>query len=119
MTQPPVEEEAQDGPYMMCSSCYTPCLVSEGHVIPGWNTQMRKVLTAYRCTNCWLDGIDKTRAVVESGDEDVLSSFSDFLDVQGYKENAAELRAKSAEIRQGVILGILNLLQDGEELFHI
>jgi hypothetical protein len=117
MTGQPTEEPS-GGPYMMCSSCYTPCLVSEGHVIPGWNVNLSRILTSYRCANCWLDGIEKTRAVVTTGSEEVFASFADFLDVQGYTETSGKLRRLSPERQQEVILGILNLLVNGEEIFH-
>jgi hypothetical protein len=111
------EPRAEDV-YMMCSSCHTPCLVSEGHVIPGWNKSVQRILTSYRCSNCWLPGIENTREVVSSGNADVYSSFADFLDVQGYDEIASKIRALSAEDQRDVILGILNLLEKGHEPFH-
>jgi hypothetical protein len=101
----------------MCSGCYTPTPVAEGHVVPGWNTTVRRILTSYRCNNCWLAAIDETRAALNSGDADVIPSFCDFLELQRFTTDAEALRIAPPDEARAVMLAMLDALQAGRAKF--
>jgi hypothetical protein len=101
----------------MCSGCYTPTPVTEGRVIPYWNKTVRRILTAYRCNNCWLAAIDETRAALNSGEADVIPSFCDFLEVQRFTKDAEALRVAPPDEARAVFLAMLDAVQDGRAKF--
>ena len=101
----------------MCSGCYTPTPVAEGHVIPFWNKGARRILTAYRCNNCWLAGLDETRAALNSGDADVIPSFCDFLALQRFTKDAEALRVAPPDEARATIMALLDATQDGRAIF--
>ena len=116
MTDIPAEDG--DAPvFFMCSGCRTPTPAAEIHVIPHWNHNVRRILTAYRCDNCWLAGIDDTRAALNSGEADVIPSFCDFMALQGFTKDAETLRASPPEEARATLLAILDATQDGRAIF--
>jgi hypothetical protein len=110
-------EEGGAPVFFMCSGCYTPTPATEGRVIPHWNKTVRRILTAYRCNNCWLAAIDETRAALNSGDADVIPSFCDFLELQRFTKDAETLRASPPEEARATLLAILDAIQDGRAKF--
>lgn len=103
-----------DEPFnLLCSKCLTPGPVSDAHVIPGWNPAVSRILTTYRCGNCWLESLAETRAAVESGDAAVRSSFCDFLTHHRFTQDSARLRTESPEIQQRDLLAVLDAIEDG------
>jgi hypothetical protein len=118
VTEWPQAEDADTPVLFMCSGCHTPTPVADGHVIPGWNAGVRRIFTSYRCSNCWLHGLAATRAAVETGEADVLSAFCDFMEVQGYKTDAAKLRTMPAQEQQTVFYQILDAVARGVEAFQ-
>lgn len=101
----------------MCSGCYTPTPVAEGHVIPFWNQGVRRILTTYRCNNCWLAGIDETRAALNSGDADVIPSFCDFLALQRFTKDAENLRVAPPDEARQMLLALLDATAAGRATF--
>ena len=101
----------------MCSGCYTPTPVAEGHVIPHWNPTVRRILTAYRCNNCWISGLDETRTALSSGDADVIPSFCDFLELQRFTTDAEALRAAPPDEVRAVLMAMLDAVQSGRATF--
>ena len=79
-------EELPDSYSLMCSGCHTPCTGADAHVVPRWNPALRKVLTTYRCGNCWVQSLEELRGQVVSGD---------------------------AEEQEAVLLAIVDAVQDG------
>jgi hypothetical protein len=106
-------EELPDSYSLMCSGCHTPCSGADAHVIPRWNPALRKVLTTYRCGNCWVQSLEELRGQVVSGDEEVRASFWDFLARHGFTKDAERLRAAPAEEQEAVLLAIVDAVQDG------
>lgn len=102
---------------LLCSGCYTPCAGADSHVVPRWNPHVRRILTSYRCGNCWLPALAETRAAVTSGVTEVRMSFCDFLDRHGYSKQAATIRAASAAEQETVLLGILDAVEAGQLTF--
>jgi hypothetical protein len=86
-------------------------------VIPYWNKAVRRILTTYRCNNCWLAGIDETRAALNSGDADVIPSFCDFLALQRFTKDAETLRTSPPEEARAMLLALLDATQDGRAIF--
>jgi len=118
MTDVPAEEENDAPQFLMCSGCYTPTPVSDAHVIPHWNPTVRRILTTYRCSKCWLPALAETREVVTSGDADVVSSFCDFLANQGFRKDSEAMRAARIEQTRAQLLLILDATEDGRAVFY-
>jgi hypothetical protein len=76
-----------------------------------------RILTTYRCANCWHQAIDDSRMAVRSGDPTVRNSFCDFLVLHGYQRDAATLRAAPPLQQERQLLAILDALQAGQILF--
>lgn len=110
-------DENQSSYSLLCSACYTPCSGAEAHVIPRWNPEVRRVLTTYRCGNCWLQALSQLRESVTSGEAEVLSSFCDFLSRHGYGKDAETIRAASFTTQQTHLLAIVDAVQAGDITF--
>lgn len=117
MSETPVQDENDAPVFFMCSGCHTPTSAAEIHVIPFWNSTVRRILTTYRCHNCWLGGIDETRSALLSGDADVIPSFREFLELQRFTKDAETLRASPPEEARATLLAILDAIQDGRAKF--
>jgi len=104
--------EESEPPYsLLCSACRTPCSGADAHVIPRWNPDLRRVITAYRCGNCWLAGLEELRAAVRSDDAEVRASFADFLARRGYTRDADTLRAAPPGEQLAFLLAIAHALE--------
>ena len=114
----PAGEGIQEPYFLMCSGCYTPTVSTEAHVIPFWNKTVSSILTTYRCNNCWLPALAETREAVQSGNDEVLSSFCDFLKLQGFTSDSEKLRTDPPEQTKAVLLAILDATGDGRAVFH-
>jgi hypothetical protein len=111
--------EEIDAPYsLMCSACYTPCAGADAHVIPHWHTDREMVFTTYRCGNCWLPGLAEMRESINSGAEEVQTSFCDFLARQGYARDAEGIRAMPVAERKAYQLRILDAVEGARIVFH-
>ena len=102
----------------MCSGCHTPCSGTDAHVIPRWNPEWRKVLTTYRCGNCWLAPLAELRAAINSGDAEVVNSFWEFLIRQGYGKDSDSLRAAPLDEQRTLLLRVVDAVEAGTVLFH-
>lgn len=102
---------------LLCSACYTPCPAAEAHVVPRWNPELRKVITAYRCGSCWLPSLAELRAVLRAGDGEVQQSFCDFLGRRGYERDAETLRSWPAGERLTGLLRIVDAVEDSTLVF--
>jgi hypothetical protein len=111
--------ELPEPPYsLLCSACRTPCSGADAHVIPRWNPEQRRVITAYRCGNCWPAGLEELRTALRSPDPDVALSFVDFIERRGFGKDATMLRAVPAEARLGFLLSMINLLEQQRFTFE-
>ena len=117
MSDPTPAEDAEQPVFFMCSGCHTPTPAAEIHVIPFWNSTVRRILTTYRCNNCWLAGLDTTRAALNSGDADVIPSFCDFLVLQRFTTDAETLRNAPPDEARPMLLTLLDATQDGRAVF--
>ena len=106
-------EELPESYSLMCSGCHTPCSGTDAHVIPRWNPAMGKVLTTYRCSNCWVASLDELRGQVVSGAPEVRASFWDFLARHGFSRDADTMRGGPAEEQEATLLLIIDAVQTG------
>jgi len=113
-----LQEEIPQPYSLMCSGCYTPCSGAFAHVVPRWNAEWRKVLTTYRCGNCWLEALAELRAAIGSGDADVWSSFGEFLIRHGYGKDSDSLRAAPFEEQRALLLQVLDAVEAGTIVFQ-
>jgi hypothetical protein len=111
-----MEDEVQPPLSLLFSSCYTPCSGDNAHVVPRWRQDQRRIFTTYRCGNCWIQSLDETRAAVRTGDADVVSSFCDFIERQGYTDVDVIRSAPPAKAK-AYLLTILDAVQDGSVVF--
>jgi hypothetical protein len=86
-------------------------------VIPRWNPQLSRILTTYRCGNCWLSALSELRALVTAGDAAVHQSLCDFLARHGYTKDAEFVRASPAEQRQVYLLKVVDAVEAGVVVF--
>ena len=91
---------------------------ADAHVIPRWNPDMRSVITAYRCGNCWPAGLEELRTAVRSGDPEVRTSFADFLERRRFGQDAAILRMAPPADQLALLLAIADLLETGRLTFE-
>lgn len=87
------------------------------HVIPFWNSTVRRVLTTYRCNNCWVAGVEVTRTALNSGDPDVIGSFCDFLSLQRFTKDAENLRNGPPDEARKMLNLMLDATLDGRAVF--
>jgi hypothetical protein len=113
-----MEEETPSSYSLLCSGCRTPCTGDDAHVVPGWNPRVGRVLTTYRCGNCWRDAIANTREAVTSGPAEVRNSFCEFLERQGYGKDAASIQAASPQQQEVWLLRVLDAVESGQIVFH-
>jgi hypothetical protein len=113
-----VTEESEPPYSLLCSACRTPCTGTDAHVIPRWNPELRSVMTAYRCGNCWPAGLEELRTAVRSGDPEVRASFADFLERRAYSKDAAMLRGAAPEEQLSFLLTITDLLDSQRLIFE-
>lgn len=111
-----MEEEDQPPVSFMCSNCYTPCSGADAHVVPNWNVSQRRILTTYRCSNCWIQALDHTRDAVRSGDQEVVASFCEFMERQRFND-VDMLRKATPEEAERMILMVLDAVQNGRVEF--
>ncbi len=108
-----MSEELPASYFLMCSVCRTPCPNVDAHVVPRWNPDLSRIVTAYRCGNCWLPALAELRATVASGASEVLMSFGDFLTRHGLIRDAETVRAEAPAEQVAHLLAILDALQAG------
>jgi hypothetical protein len=101
----------------MCSACRTPCSGADAHVIPKWNREMRRILTTYRCGNCWISSLADLRSVIATGELEVHTSFCDFLARHGYTKDAETIRAFPPEQRQVYLTRVLDAVESQSIIF--
>jgi hypothetical protein len=106
-------EELPASYYLMCSACRTPCPNADAHVLPRWNPDLRRIVTVYRCGNCWLRSLAELRATAASDKADVRMSFGDFLVRHGLIREAETIRGAPPGEQLTQILAILDALQAG------
>jgi len=106
--------DAQPPYSLLCSACLTPCSGTDAHVAPRWNPTVRQVITAYRCSNCWLPALAELRAAVASPDGEVRLSFCDFLDRRGETEAAALIRGAAPDEQRARLFRLIDALEAGE-----
>ena len=111
-----MEEEVEPPVSFLCSNCYTPCSGADAHVVPHWNAAQRRILTTYRCSKCWIQAIDETRDAAKSGDPEVVVSFCEFLERQGFTD-VDIIRNAPPDQAQGYLLMILDSVQNGTAIF--
>lgn len=105
-------------PYnLLCSACYSPSPAEEAHVVPRWHPAERRILTAYRCKNCWLPALAELREVVRSGEAEVPASFCDFLERRRFTDTDV-IRTASQEQQQRYLLVIVDALEAGTLSFE-
>jgi hypothetical protein len=110
--------EESEAPYnLLCSACYTPCPAADAHVVPRWRPEQRRIITAYRCNNCWLSALGELRAVIASGEAELPGSFCDFLVRQGFTDTDV-IRAAPAEQQREYLLVIVDAIESGKLTFH-
>ena len=110
--------EETDPPYsLMCSGCHTPCSGPDAHVIPRWNREEGRILTAYRCGNCWLSPLGELRAALASGDTLVQTSFCDYLARHGYTRDAETMRAFPPEKRRDYLIRVVEAVESQAIIF--
>lgn len=117
MTDPSAEEETEQPVNFMCSGCHTPTPAAQSHVIPFWNSAVKRILTTYRCDNCWHAAIEETRAALNSGEPEIIPSFCDFLARQRFTRDAEALRIAPPEQARATLLAILDSTEDGRAIF--
>jgi hypothetical protein len=105
-------DELPESYSLMCSGCHTPCTGADAHVIPHWNPAVGKVLTTYRCGECWVEALDQTRGDVVSGAPEVRASFWDFMARRGFTD-AETFRAAPPDRQEATLLAILDAVQSG------
>jgi hypothetical protein len=99
---------------LLCSACLTPCPAAEAHVVPRWNPGLRRVITAYRCGNCWVASLVELRSAVASSDAEVRSSFCDFLAGRGETQAAELIRGAPPDEQQAKLFRLIDALEAGE-----
>ena len=110
--------EESEAPYnLLCSACYTPCPAADAHVVPRWRPEERRIITAYRCNNCWRSTLGELRAVIRSGAAELPGSFCDFLVRQGFTDTDM-IRAASPEQQEEYLLVIVDAIESGKLVFH-
>jgi hypothetical protein len=117
VSDPTPAEEGEQEVFFMCSGCRTPTPAAEIHVIPFWNSDLRRILTTYRCNNCWVAGVEVTRTALNSGDPDVIPSFCDFMALQRFTKDAENLRNGSPDEARRMLNMILDATLDGRAVF--
>ena len=118
MTEPNAAEEGEQEVFFMCSGCRTPTPAREIHVIPFWNSDVRRILTTYRCNNCWVAGVEVTRTALNSADPDVIPSFCDFMALQRFTKDAENLRNCPPDEARATLNVILDATLDGRAVFE-
>jgi hypothetical protein len=111
-------EELPEAYSLMCSGCHSPCSGADAHVIPRWNPTLRKVLTTYRCSNCWVTSLNELRAQVTSGEAEVRASFWVFLARHGFTKDAQTIRVAPSEEQEATLLAILDAVQAKRLIFE-
>lgn len=99
-----------DDAFLLCSGCYTPCALAEGHVVPRWRPDVGSVITAYRCPTCWLASLAELRAAL-STEPEAQTGFCDFLARRGYAKDAEALRAAPDDERLMRLLVLVDALE--------
>jgi hypothetical protein len=85
-------------PYsLLCSGCRNPCAGDDAHVVPGWNPVCEDFLTTYRCSNCWLQALNETRAKIRVLDDELRTKFCNFLERHGFTDVDIVRQAPLAE----------------------
>jgi hypothetical protein len=111
-------EEPEPPFSLLCSGCRTPCSGPDAHVVPRWRPDQRRILTSYRCSNCWIPALAELRVALTSGDAEVPASFCDFLARHGYEADADQIRAASAEQQRTWLLAVVDAVESGQLTFH-
>ena len=111
-----MSEEDQPPVSFLCSNCYTPCSGADAHVVPNWNESQRRILTTYRCSQCWIQALDHTRDAVRSGNPEVVTSFCEFMERQRFND-VDMLRKATPEEAEGMLMMILDAVQNGRVEF--
>jgi hypothetical protein len=72
-------------PTVKCSACGKEPHAPRAYVIPWWNSDERRYLTAYRCEGCWKKALDETRQHFNShaGEEGDWAAFVRFWKLHG------------------------------------
>ena len=109
-------EDTDPPPLFMCSSCYTPTPMADAHVVPGWNSSQSRILTTYRCGNCWIKTLDETRDALKSGNPEVITSFCEFLERQRFND-VNVIRNAPAKQAESMLLIVLDAVQNGNVEF--
>ncbi|HEV8454635.1 MAG TPA: hypothetical protein VGQ69_02030 [Gemmatimonadales bacterium] len=110
-------DDAEAPYHLMCSACYTPCPAADGHVVPHWRADSRRILTAYRCGSCWRQTLTELRAVVLREEPELPDSFCDFLARQGFTDTHV-IRTAAPEQQRQYMLRILDAIENGQLTFH-
>jgi hypothetical protein len=116
MTDQP-DNTSEPEQFLLCSRCYTPTAVALAHVVPRWNPTARRVLTAYRCRDCWMPTLTELRTAVESADPEVLETFWEFLHLHGFRSDSDRFRREVVEEQQRVLLLMIEAMVDGRLTF--
>jgi hypothetical protein len=98
---------------LLCSECLSPCSGADAHVLPSWNPQSERVVTVYRCENCWLSSLAAFRAALIAGGPDIRGSFCDFLERHRFRQDAARLRVAPLDEQLAIFLQLLAALGTG------
>ena len=110
-------EERPDSYNLLCSACLSPCTGADAHVIPSWNAPLGRVITTYRCANCWHASLATFRAILTAGGPEVRASFCDFLERHRFRQDAARLRLAPPEEQLAVFSQLLTAVEDGRLVF--
>jgi len=86
--------------------------------VPWWNVRAGRVLTTYRCEDCWLSSIAELRTLLTAGAPDVRAGFCDFLGHHRFRRDAERLRFAPPEEQLAVFLQLLAALEDGRLVFE-
>jgi hypothetical protein len=79
---------------------------------------MRKILTTYRCNNCWIESLAQLRTLVASGEDEIQMSFCDFLAGHGYTKDSETIRVAPPQQREGYLFAIIDAVQAGDLVFQ-
>ena len=76
-----------------------------------------KMLTTYRCGNCWVQSLEDLRAEVSSAKAEMRASFWDFMTRHGFRD-AEAFRAAPAAEQEATLFAILDAVQSERVIFE-
>jgi hypothetical protein len=79
---------------------------------------MRKILTTYRCNNCWIESLARLRTLVASGEDEIQMSFCDFLARRGFTKDSETIRVAPLQQRKAYLFAVIDAVQAGDLVFE-